>query len=126
MQLGIAQAQMIVTALAAVAVRTATLTGTGVDIKEYEGVMKVALHGLRTTGDLAGKLQDSADNSTGWADLSTDKFAGFTAIAAGTDFLQVVDLKVDGCKRYVRFVGTATNTPSHTYGATISGAKKST
>lgn len=124
--LAYSQALQVVSALAAVAARTTTLTGTGFDTKEYEGVMKVALHGVRVTGDLTPTLEHSADNSTGWAVIPAGSFAGFTAITAGTDFLQAVDLKVDGAKRYVRLIGTAATTPSHTYGATIAGAKKST
>lgn len=116
--------QMTPVELAAIAVRTATFTGTAVNVKAYEGQGKVILHGLRTTGDLAVTIEESADGSTGWTTCTTDVFAGFTAVAAGTTFLQYGNLNLSKVKAFIRVVGTASNTPSHTYGVTLTGPEK--
>lgn len=118
-----ALARVTVAALAAVANRTATLTGTGLDLLTAEGVARVTLHGLRATGNLTPTLEHSDDNSS-WATAPTSAFAGFTAITSGTDFLQSVQLDTRECKRYVRLVGTAASTPDHTYGASVAYFKK--
>lgn len=114
-----------VVALAAVAQRTSTLTGSAIDMGAYEGTAKVILHGVRATGTLTPKLQDSPDGSTDWTDVPTALYeGGFAAITAGTDFLQEVDLDVQAARRYVRFVGTAASTPDHTYSVTACAVKK--
>lgn len=111
--------QLTPVALVPVANRTATLTGAALNIKKYDGIGKIALHGLRATGTLTPTIEESADGSTGWAVCSTDVFAGFTAITAGTDFFEAVNINVSKAKGFIRLVGTAASTPDHTYGATF-------
>ena len=112
-------------ALAPVAARTSTLTGAALDLLLYDGLGEIVLHGLRTTGDLTPTIEDSADGSTGFAVIATSALSSaFTAITTGTDFIQARTLDVAIVKRFIRFIGTAANTPSHTYGATFGGMKK--
>jgi len=47
------------------------------------------------------KLQDSADGSTGWADI-----AGASVAVAAVDSVGEVDVNLAGAKRYVRVVNT--------------------
>jgi hypothetical protein len=111
--------------IVAPAAATSTITSSGVDMLAYEGTAVVvidvgAVSG--TTPTLDSKIQDSADNSTGWADV-----AGATAAqrtATGTDTILIATGEV---KRYVRYVGTiAGTTPSFLTGVTIGGFKKQT
>jgi len=111
--------------LAPVAARTSTFTGTALDLLNYDGLAEIVLHGVRTTGDLLPTIEDSADGSTGFATIPASALsAALTAIAAGTDFIQARVLDVSIVKRFIRLIGTASNTPNHTYGATVGGFKK--
>lgn len=87
---------------------TAAATGSAVDLNDYEGeiavVQDVAAGG---TGSIDGKLQDSADGSTGWADIAG---ATFTQVTTGAS-LQKIAVKSDECKRYIRYVGTIVTGP---------------
>lgn len=116
--------QLAPAALAPVAARTSTLTGTAIDISSYEGLILVVLHGVRTAGDLTPTLEHSDVSGSGFVTVPTGIFAGFTAITAGTDFLQAVVLDASACKGFLRFIGTAANSPNHTYGATVIPIKK--
>ena len=117
-------AQLAPVALAAVAARTSTLTGTALDINAYDGLVLVVLHGVRTAGDLTPTLEHSDVSGSGFVTVPTGIFAGFTAITAGTDFLQAVVLDASAAKGFIRLIGTAANSPNHTYGATVIPIKK--
>lgn len=115
----------VVTRVVAPAAATSTVTSAGVDMLAYEGTASFivdtgAVSG--TTPTLDSKLQDSADNSTGWADIS-----GATAaqrVATGVD---KIDCDVQASRRYVRYVGTIAGTsPSFLTGVTVLGVKKQT
>lgn len=111
--------------IAAVASRTTTLTGTAIDLLAFDGLGILRLHGLRVTGDLTPTIEDSADGTTGFAVIPASALsAAFTAVVAGTDFLQSRVLDVGIVKRFIRLIGTAANTPSHIYGMTLSGWPK--
>lgn len=109
--------------LSAIAARTSTVTATGVDVTDYEGVVVIdQLVGTvsGTTPTLNGKIQDSADNSA-WADVTGATFTQVTA----SDSYQTITLDLDKTRRYVRYVGTiAGTTPSFTMGVFLRGAKK--
>jgi hypothetical protein len=68
---------------------------------------------------VATKLQDSADGSTGWADVSAAAATDLTA----DDTEDEVDIDLSGAKRYVRAVTTvsftAGTTPSIPVAATL-------
>jgi hypothetical protein len=112
--------------LAAAARRTATLTGTGIDVLHYEGVALIVLNasaGTGTTPTLDVKLQHSDDNST-FADVPAGAFTQVTDVA-GTAGVQVKRVNVSDLKRYLRVVGTiAGTTPSFDFGIEFVGIKK--
>jgi hypothetical protein len=101
---------------------TSTVTGSAVDLITGDGrcfaVQQVgAVSG--TTPTLAGKIQESADGSTGWADISG---ATFTTVTA-TDNVQAITF--DRTQRYVRYIGTiAGTTPSFAVAVIVSEQKK--
>lgn len=92
--------------LAPPASRTATLTGTGLDVEKYEGVGMVVLHSTAatagTTPTLNVKVQESADNSV-WADIPGATFAEVTDAAAS---LQDINIDLSAAKKYIRVIGT--------------------
>ena len=106
------------------AARTANLTGSWIDLLDYEGQVMVLLAGTRSTGDLASALEHSDDGVTGAGAVDANAFSGLAAVTAGTTFLLQASLNISATKRFVRYVGTATNTPSHNYGLLIVGQKK--
>lgn len=112
--------------LAAAARRTSTLTGTGIDVLDYEGVGLVVLNasaGTGTSPTLDVKLQHSDDNST-FADVTGAVFTQVTDVA-GTAGVRVLKINVPDLKRYLRVVGTiAGTTPSFDFGVEFVGIKK--
>jgi hypothetical protein len=101
---------------------TATVTGSAIDLLTGDGrcfaVQMVGTVG-GTTPSLAGKIQESADGSTGWTDISG---ATFTAVGA-SDTMQSISF--DRTLRYVRYVGTVTGTtPTFVAGVLIGEQKK--
>jgi len=83
--------------------RTSTVTGTGVDVRDYQGVLKVIqqVGAIANTPTLDGKIQDSADNSN-WADVSGYTFTQVTA----ADNIQTLGVDTRKVRRYIRYVGT--------------------
>lgn len=110
--------------LANIAASTATLTGAAVDVRDVEGDLMMvqdvgAVSGTAPTLD--GKIQDSDDGSTGWADVGG---AAFTQVTAANTALKIA-VSANACKRYIRYVGTiAGTTPSFTLGVKALGRKK--
>ena len=121
-----ALAQTVGLVLAAAAQRTSTLTGTGIDVLDYEGVALAVLNasaGTGTTPTLDVKLQHSDDDST-YADVTGGTFTQVTD-AAETAGVQVLKVNVSDLKRYVRVIGTiAGTTPSFEFGVEFVGIKK--
>lgn len=83
-----------------------TITGSAID---RDGFLSCVLHAR--AGDVSGgpsaqtydvKLQDSADGSTGWADITG---AAITQITAANGEKHV-NVNLSGAKRYIRAVGT--------------------
>ena len=112
--------------LAPAASRTSTLTGTGIDVLEYEGVSLVLLNasaGTGTSPTLDVKLQHSDDDST-YEDVTSGAFSQVTD-AAETAGVKVMKLNVSYLKRYLRVVGTiAGTTPSFDFGVEFVGITK--
>lgn len=83
---------------------TARLTGaeaftSALDVRTYTGIATVILMAIATTpGTLAVKLQDSADGSTGWADVAG---ATFTSVTAGPS-AQRLNFNVGACRGFLR------------------------
>lgn len=118
-------------AFAPTASRAANLTGTAVDLKDYDGdvvlILDVAAAGTSTC---TVTVQDSADNST-FANLSAEFVRDGVAQAAGTvAFAQVstaaskqsIVFNKDGCRRYVRVVSAEAGT--HVYSVNGLALKK--
>ena len=111
--------------LAVSGARTATFTGTAVDISQYQGVLKVVLDsaaGTGTTPTLDGKIQtgDASDGSDA-ADVSG---AAFVQIVAAVS-KQAIGVDTRACKKYIRFVGTiAGTTPSFNFAVVAVGQKQ--
>ena len=93
--------------LSAAASNASTVTGAAVDITGYDAPLAVVQSHGTSTGTLDGKIQDSADGSTGWADVSGATFTQRTT-AAAIDSL-VIDPRA--VKRYIRYVGTIVTGP---------------
>jgi len=112
--------------LAAAARRTTTLTGTGIEVLEYEGVALVLLNASAGTGTnptLDVKLQHSDDDST-YEDVTSGTFTQVTD-AAESAGVKVMKLNVSDLKRYLRVIGTiAGTTPSFDFGVEFVGITK--
>lgn len=92
------------------ATSTSTVTGAAVDMIRGDGrcfAIQTVGTVSGTTPTLDGKIQESADGSTGWTDVTG---ATFTQVTASTN-LQVISFT--RTKRFLRYVGTiAGTTPS--------------
>lgn len=112
------------TSVSGIAARTSTVTTSAVDLRTYKGGFIVQqLVGVvsGTTPTLNGKIQTSADGSTGWADISGATFTEVTA----TDSFQKIGFVENQTLGYIRYVGTiAGTTPSFTMGVVVLGAKE--
>ena len=95
---------------------TATATGTGVDLLNYNSVVAVITPGTIADGTHTPKLMESDDDST-YTDVdTTDLHGAFSAIAS--DAVQTVGYI--GIKRYVRIVSTVAGaTTGGVYGGHI-------
>jgi hypothetical protein len=100
---------------------TTTATGTGVDLLSGDGsCFALQLVGAvsGTSPTLAGKIQESADNST-WADVSG---ATFTTVSAANNYQAI---SFERTQRYLRYVGTVGgSSPSFALGVVIGQQKK--
>lgn len=112
--------------LAGSASRTSTLTGSAVDLQGLSGEATVILDSSAATAGtnptLDVKIQDSADGSTGWADVTGAAFTQVTSTASQ----QRLSVNVSEIKRYVRTVGTlgGTSTPTFVYSVNLLGVNK--
>jgi hypothetical protein len=101
---------------------TTTVNGSAVDLLAGDGRCFAIQQVGTVTGTaptLAGKFQESADGSTGWADIAG---ATFTTVST-TDNVQAIAF--DRTLRYVRYVGTVSGTsPSFPLAVIVSEQKK--
>lgn len=101
-------------ALFPTAARTATANGTALDVRAMKGIASIVLDSAAGTGTsptMTVKIQDSADGSSGWADISGATFTQVTTTAS----LQKIGVDVDACAGYIRAVATiGGTTPSFT------------
>jgi hypothetical protein len=101
---------------------TSTVTGTGGDMLAGDGrcfaVQQVgAVSGTSPTLD--GKIQESADGSTNWTDISG---ATFPTVTASNNYQAIT---FDRTKRYLRYIGTIAGTsPSFALAVIVSEQKK--
>jgi len=98
------------------AARTATVNGSGVDLRGYDAAMLVFHPGTITDGTHTPKLQESDDDST-YTDVATADQDGTLADLA-SNVIQRVGYK--GAKRYLRGVVTVSGaTSGGVYGAGV-------
>lgn len=97
----------------------ATANGTGVDISNYQGNAAVILDaGAATAGSsptLNVKLQSSADNSTGWTDVTGGAFTQVTTVAG----VQKLVIQPRNLNKYLRAVSTIGGTSSPAFPAAV-------
>jgi len=111
--------------------RTSTLTGTGIDVQDYEGIALIVLNsGAASAGTnptLNVKLQESSDDgdADAYADVSGATFTEVTGVA-GTAGVQVLKVNVSDLERYIRVIGTigGTSTPTFDFSVEFIGFKK--
>jgi len=105
--------------------RNATANGSAVDILNYEGQAAAILQSAAGTGTsptLDVKLQDSADGSTGWADITG---ATFTQVTNAAPSAQAVKFNASAARRYIRAVATVGGTtPSFACAVSLVGKKQ--
>lgn len=108
--------------LTAPASQASTVTGSAVDLAalDLQGNVEITQAVGDVTGTITGKIQDSADGSTGWADISG---AAFTAVTAAND-TQRLTINATSVRRYIRYVGTIVTGPA-VVSVTGSGIPKS-
>ena len=104
-----------------IAAKTTTVTSSAVDLLGKIGKQVVQQNVgtvSGTTPTLDGKIQDSDDGSTGWADVTGVTFTQVTT----SNSLQQAVIDTRSTKRYIRYVGTiAGTTPSFTMGVELIG-----
>lgn len=105
--------------------RSATANGSGVDILAYEGQAAAILQSAAGTGTnptLDVKLEDSADGSTGWADIPGASFTQVTDAAASAE---IIKFNASDVRRFIRAVATVGGTtPSFVCAASFVGKKQ--
>ena len=106
--------------LSASASQASTVTGAAVDLSGYDASVAIVQSHGTGTGTLDGKIQDSADGSTGWADVSGAVFTQSTTTAD----IKALALNPTSVKRYIRYVGTIVTGPQNVAVALV-GIKKS-
>lgn len=96
--------------------RTATVTGTGVDLQGFNKAMVIVHVGEVTDGTHTLTIEESDDNST--YTTATAISGAFTAAATETKTQEIGYL---GTKRYIRVKSTVTGSPGTggTYGAVV-------
>lgn len=89
------------------AVGTGNRTGTGVDLRGYDGALVVAHFGAWTDGTHTVSLEDSSDNTTFASVASSNLLGSFTGVSgtAGNNTVQRVGYI--GGNRYIRAFITA-------------------
>lgn len=109
--------------------RTSTLTGTAIDLQDYDGVGLFILNASAatagTTPTLDCKLQHCDTSGGTYADITGATFTQVTGVA-GTAGVQIKKLNVANLKRYVKLIGTiaGTSTPTFDFAAEFVGIKK--
>ena len=123
-----ALSQAIALLLAPPIARTSTLTGTALDVLDYEGealcVLNAAAATAGTTPTLNVKLQDCATSNGTFADVTDAAFVQVTDVG-GTAGVQYLKVNVSALKRYLRVIGTiAGANASFDFSAEFIGVKK--
>lgn len=106
--------------LCANAVRTATPSLAGVDVRKYEGRGQVVFTSSAatagTTPTLNVKLQDATSLNGSYADITG---ATFTEVTDAADITQMISLDFSSCRRFVKVVATIAGTDTPTFGFAV-------
>ena len=106
-------------------VRTSSANGTGVDIQDYIGKLKLVLDSEEGTGNadntLDVKIQHSDASGSGYTDITG---AAFTQVDGSTAAFESISLDTRSTKRYIRAVATIAGTsPSYATSVILHGVK---
>ncbi len=105
---------LLVKATVPLALRTATVTGTGVDRNEdgkgFQSCLIVIPTGTITDGTHTIEVQDSDAAGSGYAAVADACLQGAEPAIAAADDDKVYEIGYTGTKRYVRVVGTLAGT----------------
>lgn len=106
-----------------VATFTADANGSAVDVSEYDGPVAVMLNASAGTGDMTldVKLQNSADGSTGWADVTG---AAFTQVTTTASSQKLVFNPAETLKYVRAVIDVGGTTPSFVIGSQLVGVPK--
>ena len=90
--------------------QASTVTGSAVNLMtpDIDGLMEITQNIGAVTGSITGKIQDSADGSTGWADLTG---ATFTQVSSANNTQRIV-IDARATRGYIRYVGTIVTGPA--------------
>lgn len=103
--------------ISAAAAKTATVTGSSVDLRGYNSARVEFLTGVITDGSWLPSLEESDDDSTFTAVSSDDILGTLSAITAvSPEAAQQQSCRYRGTKRYIRAKYTLTATASPTLG----------
>jgi hypothetical protein len=113
-----------------------TVDGAAIDVGELSGPVLLLIDAaVASAGEtMTFTVEHSVDGSTNWAGVGADALVDpadatpdvFTVNSATVAVLQVLALKRDRLRRYIRVVGTAAGngTPEYVFGAYVIGVKK--
>lgn len=109
-------------ALRPTAAITATENGAAVNIQDFQGMAKLVLDSSAVNaGTSTSKIQDSADGSTDWTDVSG---WAFTAVATSASRQELL-VNIDKARKFVRVVTTmAGGANVQSYNVSLVGTKQ--
>ena|SRR5581483_1119118 len=100
--------------------KTASVTGTGVDLTGFEGALAKVQFGTITDGTHTPKLQESSDNTTYTDVAAGDQLGSFSAVTSGSGGSAIQAVGYIGSKKWIRvFVTVAGTTTGGVYGGEI-------
>lgn len=105
--------------IAPAAARTGGVTGTGVDLRDYDSATVLIVTGVMTDGGFFFEVQDSADNVS-YSAVADDYLVGTEPTIVAADDSVVKRVGYVGSKRYIRVVSTVSGSPSPVTGAVYS------
>lgn len=84
--------------------KTDTFQSAALNVKDFEGDIAITSHwvGGGTNPTLDGKIQESADGSTGWTDITGATFTQVVDAVA----IETIFLSAKSTKGFIRYVGT--------------------
>lgn len=106
------------------AVRTSTVTGTGVDVSAYTGTCQVILQSSAATAGTSPTLNVKVQQADTLGGAYTDVTgAAFAQVTGAADVTQMIAILPDEIKPFIRVLGTigGSATPTFGFGVTMIG-----